>query len=561
MAQTTSTPRATRPWPVLSSLQGYRRAWLRPDLLAGLTLAAIAIPEQMATSTLAGFPVQFGLYVFIAAGLAVALFASSRQLSAGADAVITGTFAAQLSVYAAFGSPEYLELVVLLALVVGVLLIIVGLLRFGWLADFLSTPVTTGFLAGVGVTIIVGQLPRIFGVEKGDGGPVEQVGHIISELGEANWWSVAIAAGALVLVMGLERVSPKIPGALLALIGSIVVVAAFDLDDRGVDVLGEVPAGLPGLSVPEISLERLSDVFLPAVTIAFICLIQVAAVSRSFGDSDSRKPVDVNRDFVAVGAGSFGSAFVGGFPINASPPRTAIVARSGGRSQLATLTSVVIVVVVALFATSLLEELPEATLGAILAYVGTRIMRFSELRAIGRYDKREATLAIITLVGVAVIGVGPGVVIAVLLAIVEHTWRASRAHTIAKGRVDTGPIWLPERSELPAGVTLTEVPGVAVVALEGPLFFANAEPFRSVVRELTDHSSPPLKVVILDAEAVYDVDYTGAVALRAVESDLTRRGIKFGISRAAHRFTAEHLGLSTTRLFETNDDAIQALAD
>ncbi|PJI91110.1 SulP family inorganic anion transporter [Luteimicrobium subarcticum] len=547
-----SAGRATaRRWPLLRTLQGYRRDWLRPDLFAALTLTAIAVPEQMATATLAGFPVQFGLYVILMGGLAIALFGSSRQLSVGADSVITGTFAAQIGAIATFGSDEYRGLVVVLSFVVGVLLVLVGLARVSWVADFLSTPVMTGFLAGIGITIVVGQVPGMLDLPKASGGPVEQLVDVGRHLGDASWTAAAVAAASIVVIVACSRFGPRFPGVFVALVLSIAAVAVLGLD---VDVLGKVPAGLPALDLPPLSFSAARDVLTSAVTVAFVCVIQTAAASRSFAALGGYE-VDLNRDFMAVGAGSLASSAVGAFPVNTSPPRTALVAESGGRTQLVSLVSVGVVVLILLFATGLLTDLPSATLAAVLAYVGTRIVRIQDLRAIGRFSRRELGLALFTLVVVAFVGVAVGVLVAVVLAVFEQSWNSVRARTLVMGRLGDTPIWVPAS---PDRDDVHQVDGVVVLALSAPVYFANAAAFRHTLLAAGDR--PGVHGVVIDAEAITSIDFTGAAAARTAIAELARRGVRVVVARAvfSHGGAAD-LGLSDELVFESMDEAVAHL--
>jgi high affinity sulfate transporter 1 len=566
-----STARAAkrRDLPILSSLTGYQRAWLVGDIIAGITLVAIAIPEQMATAQLAGMPVQTGLYAFIAGGLAIAIFGSSRQMSVGADSTIAPIFAAGVAGIAVAGTAEYTSAIVLLALMCGAILIAVGLLRMGWIADLLSTPVTTGFLAGIGITIIVGQLPDIFGVPKGavdvfgsakvSGNPLEQVLWIIQQLPNANWYSVAIAVVVLGLVIGFEKVSPKIPGALIGLIVSLVAVSAFDLTAKDVAVLGALPAGLPPIALPTFSVDQFFALFPIALTVVLVCLMQTAATSRSFADLGGYD-VHMNRDFVALGIGSTAASLVGAFPVDSSPPRTAVVAQSGGKSQVSGLVAVGVIVVIVLFATSLLADLPKATLGAILTYVGARIIRLRAIRAVWPFDKVEFALAIFTLFAVSFIGTEFGITVAILLAILERTRLSARPHDAVLGRLPGTTSWVPVRDKRPG---VTETPGVKVVAFDAPLYFANASTFRDRMRALI-YSDPPPTAIVFDAEAVDDVDFTGAAALRYVAAELRRNGIPFAVARFRSESMPEHvtpdsLGIPATSIFDTIDDAVAAV--
>jgi high affinity sulfate transporter 1 len=558
-----------RELPIFSSLTGYQKAWIAADIIAGITLVAIAIPEQMATAQLAGMPVQTGLYAFIAGGLAIAIFGSSRQMSVGADSTIAPIFAAGVAGIAAAGTAAYTGDIVLLALIVGAILIAVGLLRMGWIADLLSTPVTTGFLAGIGITIIVGQLPDIFGVPKGSvdlfdapvlaGNPASQVLWVVQQLPHADWYSVAIAVVVLAIVVICEKIDPRIPGALIGLILSLGAVEVLDLSARGVAVLGPVPAGLPPIALPAFSIDQVFALVPVALTVVLVCLMQTAATARSFADLGGYD-VNMNRDFVALGIGSVAASLVGSFPVDSSPPRTAVVAQSGGKSQVSSLVAVGVIVLIVLFATSALADLPKATLGAILSYVGARIIRLGAMRAVWDFARVEFALAIFTLFAVAFIGTEVGITVAILLAILERARLSARPHDITLGRIPGTTSWVPMRANA-GGV---EIPGVKVVAFGAPLYFANASTFRDRTRALIDADDPP-KGFVLDAEAVDDVDFTGAAAILFVAKELEKRGIAFAVARFRSESMPEHvtprmIGVPPSSIFDTIDDAVLAVA-
>jgi SulP family sulfate permease len=553
--------RTVRELPLFSSLTGYQMAWIVADIIAGITLVAIAIPEQMATAQLAGMPVQTGLYAFIAGGLAIAIFGSSRQMSVGADSTIAPIFAAGVAGMAAAGTAEYAGLTIFLALMVGALLVIIGLLKMGWIADLLAVPVTTGFLAGIGITIIVGQLPDIFGVPKGTGGVVEQVVSIFEHFSDWNWYAIAIAAVVLAIVLVSERINPKIPGALIGLILSIIVVSVFDLTAKDVAVLGALPQGLPPIALPSATWDQFIALFPIALTVVLVCLMQTAATSRSFADLGGYE-VNMNKDFLALGLGSVGASLVGSFPVDSSPPRTAVVAQSGGRSQVASLVAVGVIVVIILFATAALADLPKATLGAILAYVGSRIIRLKAIYAVWSFDKFEFALAIFTLLAVVFIGTEFGILVAIVLAVIERTRLTARPHGVMLGKVPGTTSWVP-LSETDAGVQ--EISGVKVYAFRAPLYFANANTFRDRVRDLAIEVDTPPAALILDGEGVDDIDYTGAASIAYVAGLLKKKGVAFGVARLdlanmPETVTPERLGLTADQIFPTIEAAVEALA-
>src|SRR6202035_5011624 len=333
----------SKTWPVFRSLGGYRLQFLSRDLFAGLTLAAIAIPEQMATARLGGFTPQIGFFAFLAGSLAFACFGSNRFLSCGADSTITPIYAGGLAALAASGSPEYSALAAALALMVGLLLVAAGTFRLGWIADLLSIPVTTGFLAGISVHILISQLPAILGVPSPAGPMLSRLAMLAGHLNETNLFTLVIGLGVLAIIALCERISARIPGALigLALAGGAVVL--FGLESRGVSVVGAVSATLPAFALPEISGGQLTSLFSLSLIIAVVVMVQTAATTRSF-PPDPDEPPDVDRDFVGVGAGSILAGLIGAFPVEPSPLRAAVVSQTGGRSQLAGLAAGAIII-------------------------------------------------------------------------------------------------------------------------------------------------------------------------------------------------------------------------
>src|SRR6266702_4074851 len=337
-------------WPLFRSLASYS---LPGDLMAGLTLAAIAIPEQMATARLGGFAPQIGFFAFMAGSLGFALLGGNRFLSCGADSTITPIFAGGLAALAATGSPEYQGLAIALALMVGAMMLAGGAFRLGGIANLLSVPVMVGFLAGISVHIIVSQLPGVLGLESPSGPTLDRIGVLASELGRANPFTLCIGFGVLAVVFISERVSAKIPGALIGLVAATLAVIGLGLESKGVNVVGAVPGTLPRPTLPDLAPEQWVRLVPLAFVITVVVMVQTAATTRSF-PSDPDKPADVDRDFLGAGAGSVLAGLFGAFPVNASPPRTGIVAETGGQSQLAGLAAAGIVLALLAFGTGLL---------------------------------------------------------------------------------------------------------------------------------------------------------------------------------------------------------------
>ncbi|MFZ0071217.1 MAG: SulP family inorganic anion transporter, partial [Xanthobacteraceae bacterium] len=382
-------------WPVFRSLNSYHLQFLTHDLFAGLTLAAIAIPEQMATARLGGFAPQIGFFAFLAGSLAFAVFGSNRFLSSGADSTITPIFAGGLALLAASGTPQYLVLAAALALMVGLLLLAAGIFRLGWIADLLSIPVTIGFLVGISVHILVSQLPVILGLPSPGGPMLQRVAILARHLGETNLFTLVIGLGVLGIIAASERIDARIPGALIGLALAGVGAVLLGLESRGVTVLGAVSVAPPALALPDISAGHFASLVSLSLIISIVVMVQTAATTRSF-PSDPDEPPDVDRDFVGVGVGSILSGLIGAFPVNASPPRTAVVCETGGRSQLAGLAAVAIVIALLAFGASLLSRIPNAALGGVLLFVAIRILRVGQIVAIYRQSFGEFLLILST---------------------------------------------------------------------------------------------------------------------------------------------------------------------
>ena len=397
---------------VFRSFAGWRFADLGPDLAAGLTLAAIAIPEQMATARLGGFSPVTGFVVFIAATLGFAVLGSSRVLSAGADSTITPIFAGSLAVLAAAGSPAYLGLATLLALMTGAILVIAGLFRLGWIANLLSIPVMTGFLAGIAVHIAVSQLPTLLGVAAGEGNLLQSLVAALGELPDTNPYSLALGAGVFGVIFAVEKIDGRIPGALVALVGATLLTLWFGFEQRGVAVIGAVTVGLPGFAVAMPDVTDIVHLLPLALIVAAVVMVQTGATTRAFAKS-SDSP-DVSRDFVGVGFGGILSGLAGGFAVNASPPRTGAVVETGGRSQMAGLAAAAIVAALLLFGSGLLAHIPAAALAGVLFFVAQRIVRVSTMATLWRQSPREFLLVVATVGAIVLLpiqtGVGIGIV-------------------------------------------------------------------------------------------------------------------------------------------------------
>jgi MFS superfamily sulfate permease-like transporter len=501
-------------------MRGYQRTWLTADLTAGVMLLAIAVPEQLATARLAGMPPITGYYAFIAGTVMFALLGSNALMSVGADSTIAR----------------------LLAVIVGVLVVLVGVLRLGWISEFLSAPIISGFLAGVAVIIVVHQLPDFFGLPSVSGTTMHRVTDVIRHLGSTNGWTLGVGLAVFAVVVTAERVNRHIPGALFGLIGSTVVVGALGLHAHGVAVLGTVTHSAPHVGLTHLSWSSFGHVLPVAVVVALVVVSQSAATTSAFA-TQGGFDVDVGRDFIGVGAGSILSGLFGSFAVNASPARTAAVSSTGGKTQ-ATGLGAAVVMAALIPAAGLLTDVPLATLAAVLVFVATRIFHGRDLVRIMRFSTWEFALALITLVVVAVVGVEQGIAVAVGLAILDRTRRSARPATYVLGRIPGTTSW--EAFENPDNDAAL-VPGVLVFFFGGPLYFANAGFFRLKVHAALEAASPPPRLLVIDAVAMGDIDFTGARALAEVLDELDHTHVAMAVARAVAS-TPENLARS--RLLE-----------
>jgi sulfate permease, SulP family len=555
------TEKSPTAWPVFRSFASYHPAFLTQDLVAGLTLAAIVIPEQMATARLGGFTPLIGFFAFLGGSLAFAVFGSNRYLSCGADSTITPIFAGGLALLAVSGSPDYAMLAVALAFLVGLFLVIGGICRLGWIADLLSIPVTSGFLVGISAHILISQLPAVLGLPAPSGSMLAHLAALIPGLGHTNPFTLAIGLGVLAIIAVSEKINARIPGALIGLIAASAAVVGMGLEGRGVPVLGVISVGLPKLALPDVAISQWLRLVPLGLIIAVVVMVQTAATTRSF-PSDPDEPPDVNGDFIGVGVGSIFAGLFGAFPVNASPPRTGIVCETGGRSQLAGLVAVAVVLALLVFGATLLQHVPEAALGGVLLFVALRIVHVGQIVAIYRQSGIEFLLVVATAAAIILLPIQQGVGIGIVLSLVHGVWTTTRAHLLTFERVPGTSIWWPANPHIPG----EKEPGILVAAFQAPLSFLNANGFREDVLKALHSLAPEVRLIVLEATGITGIDYTAAQVL----NDLIRRcraeGIDFAIARlesiraqdAITEFGIDQV-LGPNRMFHSVAEALAAL--
>jgi high affinity sulfate transporter 1 len=502
----------------MALLTGYRRQWLRGDLVAGVTVAAIAIPESLGYASIAGLPVQTGLYCALLPAILFALIASTRQLVVGADSATAALVAAGAGAVVAAGSPTYASTVAVLGLITAAILLLMAVARLGFLADLISQPVLAGFLSGVGVSLIIGKLPGMLGI-KASGTTWDKLVTTVTNLGHVNVTSAALAIGVVVSMLFMERVLPKLPAALLAVVVFSVVAAVIGAEGRGVSMVGDVPAGLPSLALPTFSAGEVARLTPTAAAIAVVILAQSAAVARSFATKNGYRD-DTNEDLYGLAAANTGSALTGGFAINGSPPRTSAGDGAGSRSQLVNIVMALVIGIVLLFATGLFEYLPSPVLDGVVFAIGVGLVKVAQLQAIRRTRLFEFGAAMLALVVVAFVGVEQGILLAVLVSLVDRLRRQYQPPDevlVSDGDIAPRLIDRVQRG--------TPMDGILVYRFGTGLFFENAAYFDERVRDLVAGATTPVRAVVLDAAAMDDIDFTGTEVLRRQATDFAARNI------------------------------------
>ncbi len=507
---------------LLPSFAGYRRERLPRDVIAGISVAAILVPQGMAYAEVAGLPPVSGLYATIFGLVGYALLGSSRQLVLGPESSTAALVAAAVAPLAGGDPAQYAVLAAGLAVIAGVLCLIAATVGLGFLGEFLSRPVLTGYLAGLAIVIVVGQLPKVLGISVDADGLLAQIGEIARHLGDANWRDMVIGGGVLAIILGARRLDERIPGVLIAVVLATAASAVLGLSEHGVAVVGTVPSGLPSIAVPGISVSEAGQLLAGAAAVAVMAFADTAITSRGFAVKGGYE-VDANRDLAGLGAANVCAGLGAGFPISSSASRTAVAAASGGTSQLAGLSAAAMVAVVLLVATGLLTDVPSAALGGVVISASLRLFDVGELRAIWRGRRSEFALAMVTLLGVALWGILEGVLVAVILSVVNVIRRAARPPSAVLGVREGGEGYVNVARD-PAAST---IPGLVIFRFEGSLFFANAEHFRERAAAAVAQADPPAQWLVLDFEAVPDIDTTAAQTVAELCAHLQdREGIE-----------------------------------
>ncbi|MCR6932273.1 SulP family inorganic anion transporter [Pseudomonas aeruginosa] len=511
--------------PGLDSLLHYRRAWFRPDVQAGLSVAAIQIPTAIAYAQIAGFPPQVGLYACILPMLIYALIGSSRQLMVGPDAATAAMVAAAITPLAAGDPQRLVDLSMIVAIMVGLFSIVAGLARAGFIASFLSRPILVGYLNGIGLSLLVGQLGKLFGYEAATSGFVAGILARLENLLHIHWPTLILGSLSLLLMVLLPRRFPQLPGALCGVLLASLAAALLGLDRYGVELLGEVPAGLPQLSWPQTSLEELKSLLRDATGITVVSFCSAMLTARSFAARHGYS-INPNHEFVALGLANIGAGVSQGFAISGADSRTAVNDMVGGKTQLVGVVAALVIAATLLLLNKPLGWVPMPALGAVLLLAGWGLIDVQALKGFWKLSRFEFSLCLLTTVGVLSVGVLPGIFVAVSIAVLRllyYTYRPSDAVLGWMHGID-GQV---ELAKYPQATTL---PGLVIYRFDAPLLFFNADYFKQRVLAVVDGSERP-NAVLLNAEAMTNLDISGLATLHEVQQILKAQGVHLSLAR------------------------------
>ncbi|MEU5876991.1 SulP family inorganic anion transporter [Spirillospora sp. NPDC047279] len=550
------------------SLRGYRPAWARGDVIAGFTVWAVLVPESLAYASIAGVDPVVGLYAAPVALLLYAAFGSSRHLVVGPMSATAALSAAVVGGMAAKGT-NFAAMTTALAVVTGVIAIIAGLARLGFLAGFISEPVLKGFIIGLALTIIAGQLPKLVGVPKGDGNFFEKIWDFVTQLDHINWRAAAIGLLSLAVVLALKRFVPLLPASLIVVALGVLAVVALDLERKGVAVVGHITSGLPPFGLPDVPAKDYLSLAGGAVGVALVGFAEGLGAAKTYA-TKAGYDIDANRELVGLGAANLGSGLASGMVVNGSLSKTAVNGGAGARSQISGLSAALLTVVTLLLLTGLFEKLPEATLGAVVIAAVIELVDIPALARLYRMWTRrlgqiygpaaraDFLAALAALAGVLIFDTLPGLFIGITVSLLLLLYRASRPHIAVLGRLPSGD-WVDTRRRPNARTD----PAVTVVRVESGLFFANADHVRQALRDFAARDG--VRAIVLDAETVPFVDVTAAEMLADLRRDLARRDVRLYLAHnvgqvrdVLRQDSGQASGQDTERPHPTVEAAVQA---
>jgi high affinity sulfate transporter 1 len=519
------------------SLRGYERPWLRGDLIAGLTVWAVLVPEALAYASIAGVSPVVGLYAAPGALILYAALGSSRQLVTGPMAATAALSAATVAELVPLGSDRFVAMTAALAITTGIAALLAGVLRLGFLANFISEPVLKGFIVGLALTILIGQVPKLLGIDKGKGDFFQQLWHVLAHLGDTKGAILLVGALSLAVILVLRRLAPAVPGSLVAVALGIAAVKIFDLDHHGVAIVGPIKSGLPTLGFPDVGLHDIGALAAGGIGVMLVGFAEGLGAAKTYAAREHLQ-IDANRELLGVGAANLAAGFSAGMVVNGSLSKTAVNASAGARTQLSGLFVAALAILTLIALTGLFEDLPEATLAAVVIAAIVELVDVPALVELYRaYSKRlgrefgfaarpDFIAAVAALLGVTVFDTLPGLFIGIAISLLLLVYRASRPYVATLG-LEPGPDGrYSDIDRHPENITPENI---AVLRIESGLYFANADPVRS--RILDAAAVDGITAVVLDAETIPFVDVTSARMLAALEEQLREQGVRLLIAR------------------------------
>jgi high affinity sulfate transporter 1 len=515
-------------FPILSWLPKYKTSWLSPDTIAALTVWALLVPEAMAYAGIAGMPPEYGLYAAPLALLGYAIFGTSKHMNVGPSSTVAAlSFSTLAGLGLASGSEEWIAMTAALAIMTGLFLVIGGLLRLGVLADFLSRPVLDGFIVGVAITIVVGQLDKVLGYEvESELEFIPDILLIISELSMTHWPTLVVGLVSLALLFIIEKYLPKVPAAITVLVLAIIVSALLDFESMGIHIVGEIPAGLPDFGMPGVTMEQLASLIPGALAIMLVAYSESIATARAYASKFNYK-VDADQEFIGLGAANLGSGFSTSFVVDGSLSKTAASVGAGAKTQMVSIIAAIAVLITAVALTPLFRTLPEATLGAIVIHAVWHLINFRKIRKYRSITSLDFWTALVAMLGVLAVGILEGLLIAVFLGLLGLLY-ASKSRTSAVLAKVPGQEIYRSLENNPEGETY---PGLLIARFEGSLFFANAPDMADEIRYGVEVTEPSPRVVLVDFESITEVDATALITIGELNEELERAGTDLRLAR------------------------------
>ncbi len=501
---------------------------VRADVIAGIAVAGLLVPEGMAYAGIAGVPPQMGLYAALAGMAAYAIFGSSRQLAVTATSSSAAMLAALVAPIAAGDPQKYAMLASAATVMAGLIFLAGGILKLGSVSEFISKPVLKGFVFGLALTIMVKQAHKLTGISKGEGNFFHQAWHVIASIQELNLWTFAVGAAALVFMFLLGKVTPRVPSALAVLVLGTVAVPLLGLHSRGVEVVGRIQAGMPSLAVPRAGEDELANLFVGAIGIVLVLVAESLAAGRTFA-AKNKYEIDPNQELNAIGAANIASGLIGGIIVGGGMSGTAANDGNGARTQLSTITASVSVALTLAFLLPLIQSLPEAVLGAIVVHAVAHLADVKTLKYYAKLHTGSIWIALIALLGVLQMGILKGLIFAVGLTLIVLMWKLSKPQDSVLGRIPgTGNF-----VDIQRHPQAEQIPGLLIFRPNGMLFFANANRVRNRLRELVNLERIALREVLLNMEACPETDVTSLEMLEQLRQELTSSGIDLRFARVA----------------------------